>query len=85
LTKAPEFDTVPEFDKEKNGLWEIHLEISAQGLVFVNLDAAKSVVSLTLEELDTGADVRNMARSKKVAEWRYEGGFNWKLASKCKY
>jgi nitrite reductase/ring-hydroxylating ferredoxin subunit len=82
LTKAPEFDTVPEFDKKKNGLWEIHLEITAQELVYVNLDAAKSIKGLELAWFDSKAQDRNVARSKRVAEWRYEGEFNWKLASK---
>lgn len=83
LTKAPEFDTIPEFDKKKNGLWEIHLETSAQGLVFVNLDAAKSVMELRLNELNTGAEDWNMSHSERVAEWRYEGDFNWKLTREC--
>lgn len=83
MTKAPEFETVPGFEKEKNGLWEIHLNITAQGLVFVNLDAAKSVSVLKSEELDTEAKDWDMVGSERVAEWRYEGEFNWKLAGKC--
>jgi phenylpropionate dioxygenase-like ring-hydroxylating dioxygenase large terminal subunit len=83
LTKAPEFDTVPGFDKKKNGLWEIHVKVSAQGLVFVNIDAAKVVEDSMLEELDTRTKYRNMSLSKRMAEWRYEGNFNWKLAGEC--
>jgi phenylpropionate dioxygenase-like ring-hydroxylating dioxygenase large terminal subunit len=80
LTKAPEFDKVPGFDKKKNGLWEIHVRVSAQGLVFVNIDAAKVVEDSMLEELDTRTEYWNMSLSTRMAEWRYEGNFNWKLA-----
>jgi phenylpropionate dioxygenase-like ring-hydroxylating dioxygenase large terminal subunit len=83
LTKAPEFDTVPGFDKKENGLWEIHTRISAQGLVFVNLDAGHGLEGLNLDELDTETKDRNMAGSERVAEWKRESLFNWKLAGTC--
>lgn len=80
LTKAPEFDTVPEFDKKKNGLWEIHVKVNTQGLVFANLDASKTVENMAPEELNTENKYRNMSQSRKVAEWWHQGDFNWKIA-----
>lgn len=84
LTKAPEFDQVPGFNRSENGLWEIHTRISTQGLVFVNLYAAESVEDLNLVEL--GKDFRgwSMIDSLRVTEWKQEGIFNWKLVGKSK-
>jgi nitrite reductase/ring-hydroxylating ferredoxin subunit len=80
LTKAPEFDTIPGFDKNKNGLWEIHVKVSAQGLVFVNIDAARIIDDSMIGQLDIRTKYWNTSLSKRMAEWHYEGNFNWKLA-----
>jgi len=39
--KAPSFDQVPEFDKEANSLFPVHVQVTEQGLVFVNLCATE--------------------------------------------
>lgn len=80
LTKAPEFDAVPGFNKKDNGLWEIHTRISARGLVFVNLSAAESVEELDFRGLEAGTMEWDMEASERVAEWKHESAFNWKLA-----
>jgi phenylpropionate dioxygenase-like ring-hydroxylating dioxygenase large terminal subunit len=81
LTKAPEFDSVPDFDKKKNGLWEIHVNINVQGLVFVNLDAGETISNLSLGKLEAGIKYFDMSQMKRVAEWHHEANFNWKIGS----
>ncbi|KAK5327605.1 hypothetical protein LTR93_002990 [Exophiala xenobiotica] len=39
LVKAPKFDESPGFVPEENGLWEVKLIVTTEGLVFVNFDA----------------------------------------------
>lgn len=80
LTKAPEFDTVPEFDKKKNGLWEILVRVSTQGLVLVNFDTAKIVNDPTARVLGLEIEYSNISQVIRIADWRFEGKFNWKLA-----
>jgi len=80
LIKAPEFDTVLGFDKKKNGLWEIRVMVSSQGLVFVNLDAGETVNDLAREELDTKSGYLMGIPPTRIAEWRHDGEFNWKIA-----
>ncbi|KAJ9639232.1 hypothetical protein H2204_003843 [Knufia peltigerae] len=40
LVKAPKFDESPGFKPEDNGLWEVKLIVTREGLVFVNFDAS---------------------------------------------
>ena len=80
LTKAPEFDKLPGFDKTNNGLWEIKTKVSDEGLVFVNLDARDDVEGwnsdLKVENRIKGLKLKD---SKFIGEWKEEGSFNWKL------
>lgn len=41
LAKAPRFETVPDFDKDQNGLLPIHVHIDKPGFVWVNLQAGE--------------------------------------------
>jgi hypothetical protein len=38
--KAPQFDQSPGFNPEQNGLYEVKLLLTQEGLVFVNFDAS---------------------------------------------
>lgn len=38
--KAPKFDESPGFKPEENGLWEVKLILTREGLIFVNFDAS---------------------------------------------
>ena len=42
LTKAPQFDNIPGFVKEKNGLHKIHSHVTEQGLIFINFDSTEN-------------------------------------------
>jgi len=41
--KAPSFDIVGEFDRKANSLFPVHVHVTEQGLVFVNLSADPDV------------------------------------------
>jgi phenylpropionate dioxygenase-like ring-hydroxylating dioxygenase large terminal subunit len=47
LTKAPQFDKVPGFKKEDNGLFQIWVRTDPNGFVFINFDAEWRYVSAT--------------------------------------
>jgi nitrite reductase/ring-hydroxylating ferredoxin subunit len=85
LTKAPEFDNVEGFDKSKNSLFEIHVRVDDNGMVFVNLDAGEveGIEDTEMKEITKKRDAKWIT-SKKICEWRQEGTFNWKLAGTCK-
>ncbi|PVH70520.1 ISP domain-containing protein, partial [Cadophora sp. DSE1049] len=78
LVKAPEFDKVPGFDKEKNGLWEIKTSIF-QSMVFVNFDAATHVDALGLGDIEAQLKKWGLSKMKCLEDWKVEGAFNWKL------
>ena len=82
LVKAPEFDKVPGFDKEMNGLWEIKTAVS-QSMVFVNFDAAANVAPLDLGDIETRLRKWSLSQMKSLDDWKVEGAFNWKLLGVC--
>jgi hypothetical protein len=49
LCKAPSFDKIPEFEKNMNSLFPIHVHVTEQGLVFVNLSADENVTSFEVQ------------------------------------
>ena len=42
--EAPSFDLVHEFEKKANSLFPVHVHVTEQGLVFINLSAEEDVV-----------------------------------------
>lgn len=40
MIKAPKFDESPGFNHEENGLFEVKLILTREGLIFVNFDAS---------------------------------------------
>lgn len=82
LIKTPEFDNVKGFEKERNGLFEVKTKVTKSGFVMVNLDArANMEEEPKFEDVELAAGGRKMEKSKWVAELRFEGQFNWKLAA----
>lgn len=82
LAKAPYFDKFPDFDKENNGLFPIHVHLDAYGFVWVNLDAAE-----TPEPWDSqfhGVDTQERMQVFDFDDYEYdhtwgmEGDYNWK-------
>ncbi|KAK0106069.1 hypothetical protein ONS95_004574 [Cadophora gregata] len=78
LVKAPEFDKVPGFDKETNGLWEIKTSI-VLSMVYVNFDASTHVDSFDLHGSEVLLRKWSVSKMKCLEEWKTEGAFNWKL------
>ncbi len=83
LAKAPRFDTVDDFEKERYSLFEIHLHIDKLGWVWVNLDAANppSVPwNEKLESVDRQARLGqfSMAEFSYSHTWTMNGDYNWK-------
>jgi nitrite reductase/ring-hydroxylating ferredoxin subunit len=71
LVKAPKFDGVDGFRKGDNSLFEVHVRVDTEGVVWVNVGAVPEAQS----ELD-------VARSSRYTfdTWEVEGAFNWKIA-----
>ena len=47
--QAPSFDSIPQFDKETNGLFPVHVHVSEKGLIFVNLSADQNVTPFEVQ------------------------------------
>ena len=83
LAKAPKFDDVPDFKKEDNGLFPVHVHIDALGFVWVNLEASETP-SIAWEDdfksIDTQERFRHLDFSKYSLDhtWEMKGDFNWK-------
>ncbi|KAF2102564.1 ISP domain-containing protein [Rhizodiscina lignyota] len=79
LTKAPEFDKVPGFDKAQNSLFEIHARVDAHGFVYVNLDASEEAGDGELWEVTkVGKPTEINHDSCWLHCWEFKGKFNWK-------
>lgn len=77
LIKAPEFENVPGFNKEMNGLWEVAVDVR-QSLIFVNLDAGKAR-GLELGEVENRLAHWRVSEMSCISDWKFEAAFNWKL------
>ena len=83
LTKAPQFDQLPGFDKASNSLFEVHTQTDSQGFIFINLDSAADTNHLALiEPSNFGRMAKIDARATFFRSWKLQGTFNWK--SYCK-
>jgi len=78
LIKAPEFNGVPGFDKDFNGLWEVKTE-AVNGFVFVNFQAQGHASEINIPKTSGGTKLGQMMMSA-CTEWKIAGNFNWKLA-----
>lgn len=83
LTKAPQFDDVPGFKKEDNGLFQIWVRTDANGFVFVNFDAKWDVFDPPIDGLNAFSEYCGASKaSRYVAFWQTEADMNWKQASR---
>jgi phenylpropionate dioxygenase-like ring-hydroxylating dioxygenase large terminal subunit len=84
LIKAPQFDHVEGFDRSKNGLFEIRVHITSQGLIFVNLDCSDAG-PIPFKEWygDLEADLHefDFENYEYHSSYSLEGQFNWKTLS----
>ena len=83
LAKAPRFDQIPGFEKQKNGLYSIHVHVDERGFVWVNLDASE-VPATPWNDDFLGADTQERLKDFNMAEytfdhaWSMPGDYNWK-------
>ncbi|KAL2828350.1 Rieske [2Fe-2S] iron-sulfur domain-containing protein [Aspergillus pseudoustus] len=83
LAKAPKYETIPDFDKEKNGLFPIHIHVDKRGFIWVNLEAGERP-SVPWSADFLGADEQERLDDFKMNEysfdhaWTMNGEFNWK-------
>lgn len=84
LAKAPGYQDMPDFDKNQNGLFPIHVRIDTNGFVWVNLDAKEE------PEVDWEEDFDGIDRQARFKEfnfddyafdhtWEMDGKYNWKI------
>lgn len=82
LAKAPRFEDVPAFQKEKQNLLPIHVHVDALGFVWVNLDASPDPIPW--DEDFRGVDTQERFRKFDFTQysfdhtWHMEGEYNWK-------
>ncbi|KAM0543246.1 hypothetical protein ACHAPJ_012391 [Fusarium lateritium] len=82
LAKAPGYKDMDGFDKEKNGLFPIHVRVDAKGFIWVNLDASKSPEDWSTEF----NNIDQLARHEPFNfedyhfdhTWGMSGDYNWK-------
>ncbi|KAL5339727.1 Rieske [2Fe-2S] iron-sulfur domain-containing protein [Aspergillus crustosus] len=88
LIKAPQFDGVVGFERSKNGLFGVGVDVDENGIVWVNLGVKGEGEGEESRILETG-DIGNRAGSGKesvrVGGGVVDGGFNWKLALRKSY
>jgi phenylpropionate dioxygenase-like ring-hydroxylating dioxygenase large terminal subunit len=74
LIKAPKFETSPGFKADENGLFEIKLILTRDGLIFVNFD--ETTMNLPFGNVESGLDM-------KAYRWldgsSVKTGVNWKV------
>lgn len=84
LAKAPGYQELDGFDKNKNGLFPIHVHIDENGFIWINMDAKEK------PELAWEDDFEAVDKSEELAHynfddytfdhtWEVEGDFNWKI------
>ena len=77
LVKAPQFDSIPEFDMSANGLFEINLLETQDGFVFVNFDA--NSIGVPFQPVKSKV---NMGPAKWVDGFRINTHVNWRFLGK---
>lgn len=83
LTKAPQFDQLPGFDKASNSLFEVHTHTDLQGFIYMNLDSApEAKESALVMPSKFGRTAEIDGRATFLRNWKLQGTFNWK--SLCK-
>ncbi|KAL8243835.1 hypothetical protein R6Q59_010093 [Mikania micrantha] len=84
LSKAPGYQDIARFEKDKNGLLPIHVHIDVNGFIWINLDAReKPEISWNEDflEVDTQARYKgyDFPGFRFDHTWKILGNFNWKL------
>lgn len=83
LAKAPKYQDVEGFCKDRNGLFPIHVHIDKLGFVWVNLEAA-TTPSVAWEDDFAGVDCQQRLQHFDMTEYHFDhqwemiGDYNWK-------
>ena len=84
LSKAPGYQELDGFQKEKNGLLPVHIHIDCNGFIWVNLDG-KERPEVAWEDDFAGIDKQERYKSFNFDDyvfdhtWQMDGGYNWKI------
>jgi len=86
LAKAPDYDTLKDFDKSQNGLFPVHVHIDSKGFIRVNLDS-KETSEVPWDDSFAGADEQKRFEKfdfnnyKLDHTYELDANYNWKIAS----
>lgn len=86
LAKAPGYQDLSSFDKGQNGLFKIHVQIDANGFIWVNLDG-KEKPEVSWEHDFLGGDTQSRLAAFNFDDyvydhsWELDANYNWKLAA----
>lgn len=80
LVKAPKFEEFPGFDLEENGLFEVKLISTREGLIFVNFDA--STLNLPFDNVKSNVDFGSCVWIDGIS---VECSTNWKDIGRASY
>ena len=84
LSKAPGYQELDDFDKERNGLLPIHVHIDANGFIWVNLDGGEKP-EIAWEDDFEGIDTQERYKQFNFDDyvfdhvWQMDGAYNWKI------
>lgn len=71
LAKAPDYDTLDDFDKNANGLFPIHVHIDQKGFIWVNMDSNETP-ELSWEEQFAGVDEQERFAKFDFADYKLD-------------
>ncbi|KAH3681003.1 hypothetical protein WICPIJ_008011 [Wickerhamomyces pijperi] len=78
LSKAPQFDNVQGFEKEKNSLYAINTHVTDQGLIFVNFSKDPQPFDEFFKGLQTEFHEFDFSDYEYHMSYELDGQFNWK-------
>ncbi|KAJ4194776.1 hypothetical protein NW755_002193 [Fusarium falciforme] len=82
LTKAPQFDNVPGFEKSQNGLFAIHTRVDDGGFLYINMSASEPAGG-ELSHMNKTSQLAGITQSSHfIDSWEVQGNFNWKVIAK---
>ena len=80
LTKAPQFDHIPGFEKSQNSLFQIHTKVDDCGFIHINLSGNPDVNdSQIFYAKNIGRPDQINIDSQFIYSWEFKGNFNWKV------
>ena len=82
LAKAPQYQDLPTFKREENGLYRVHVHVDQLGFVWVNMDASDTPVpwDQDFKTVDMQQRLQNFDMEKYHFDhtWEMIGDYNWK-------